>query len=187
MAENPLGGRPNAQILMTIHGFKQLCMSANTDKGRRVREYYISMEEVLFEFTRRNAVKDRELYIATMEESKKDADEAKAVAAAKEEELRKEAEDARALVAAKEEELSRFRAKAYDEVPKEDKIYICKEASELNSDRHKIGKAIDTKKRESQLNTGSAQGSKMIFERSTLNAKLIEDIASMSQGSGAIK
>ncbi|PNH01010.1 hypothetical protein TSOC_012011 [Tetrabaena socialis] len=108
-------------------------------------------------------------------------------AAAKEEELRKEADEARALVAAKEEELSRLRGKAYEEVPKEDNVYICKEASELNSDRHKIGKAIDTKKREvraqarsrseSQLNTGSAQGSKMIFERSTLNAKLIEDIA----------
>ncbi|PNG85898.1 hypothetical protein TSOC_015326, partial [Tetrabaena socialis] len=61
LAENPLGGqfllRPKAEqkdehrggsnkehILMTIHGFKQLCMAANTDKGRRVREYYISME-----------------------------------------------------------------------------------------------------------------------------------------------
>ncbi|PNH03857.1 hypothetical protein TSOC_010044 [Tetrabaena socialis] len=137
-------------------------MSANTEKGRRVREYYISMEEVLFEFTRRNAVKERERFNATIEEANKDA------------------EEARALVAAKDAELSRFKTKAYEEVPKEDKVYICKEASELNSDRHKIGKAIDTKKRESQLNTGSAQGSKIIFEWSTLNAKLIEDIAYMT-------
>ncbi|PNH01652.1 hypothetical protein TSOC_012439 [Tetrabaena socialis] len=189
------GGSNKEQILMTIHGFKQLCMAANTEKGRRVREYYISMEGVLFEYTRQTAVKDREKFLATIEESKKEAkvfkalaaakeeelrkeaDEAKVHAAAKEVELRKEAEEAKALAAIKEEELSRFKAKTYDEVPKDDNVYICKEASELNTDRHKIGKAVDTKRRESQLNTGSAQGSKIIYERSTLNAKLIEDVA----------
>ncbi|PNG99449.1 hypothetical protein TSOC_014773 [Tetrabaena socialis] len=93
---------------------------------------------------------------------------------------KKEAEEAKAIAAAKEEELSRFKAKTYDEVPKDDNVYICKEASELNTDRHKIGKAIDTKRRESQLNTGSAQGSKIIYERPTLNAKLIEDIANVA-------
>ncbi|PNH02597.1 hypothetical protein TSOC_011421 [Tetrabaena socialis] len=151
---------------MTIYGFKQLCMAANTDKGRRVREYYISMEEILYEYTRHKAVKDCDRLIATIEEAKKEAEKSK-----------KEAEEAKALAAAREEELSRFKAKTYDEVPKDDNVYICKEASELNTDRHKIGKAVDTKRRESQLNTGSAQGSKIIYERSTLNAKLIEDIA----------
>ncbi|PNH12536.1 hypothetical protein TSOC_000505 [Tetrabaena socialis] len=166
----PRGGSNKEQILLTIHGFKQLCMSANTEKGRRVREYYIGMEEILFEYTRRNAVKERERFNATIEEAKKEAEEAK-------KEAKREAEESSALVAAKDAELSRFKAKTYDEVPKDDHVYICKEASELNTDRHKIGKTIDTKKRESQLNTGSAQGSKIIYERATLNAKVIEDIA----------
>jgi hypothetical protein len=31
-------------VVMTVHGFKQLCMVANTDKSRRIRDYYIAME-----------------------------------------------------------------------------------------------------------------------------------------------
>ncbi|PNH02084.1 hypothetical protein TSOC_011967 [Tetrabaena socialis] len=170
LAENPLGGRPKEQTLLTIHGFKQLCMAANTDKGRRVREYYISMEEILFQYTSRKANEEREHLTKLVDESKQ-------AAAAKEVELRSEVEAARALTAVKEAELSRLKAKTYDEVPKDDNVYICKEASELSTDRHKIGKTIDPKKRESQLNTGSAQGSQLIYTRETLNAKLIEDIA----------
>ena len=43
----PIGGRPSQHIIMTEHGFEQLCMAANTDKARRVRDYYIAMEEVM--------------------------------------------------------------------------------------------------------------------------------------------
>ncbi|PNH03000.1 hypothetical protein TSOC_010985 [Tetrabaena socialis] len=169
----PRGGSNKEQILMTIHGFKQLCMAANTDKGRRVREYYISMEGILFEYTRCNAVKERERFNATIEEANMEVQMSKKEA----EKSKKEAEEAKAIAAIKEEELSRFKARTYDEVPKDDNVYIRKEASELNTDRHKIGRSFDTKRRESQLNTGSAQGSKIIYERSTLNAKLIEDVA----------
>ncbi|PNG99378.1 hypothetical protein TSOC_014845, partial [Tetrabaena socialis] len=158
LAETPLGGSNKEQILLTIHGFKQLCMAANTDKGRRVREYYISMEEILFQYTSRKANEEREHLTKLVDESKQ-------AAAAKEVELRSEVEAARALTAVKEAELSRLKAKTYDEVPKDDNAH------------HKIGKTIDPKKRESQLNTGSAQGSQLIYTRETLNAKLIEDIA----------
>ncbi|PNH01613.1 hypothetical protein TSOC_012493 [Tetrabaena socialis] len=165
-----LGGRPNEQILLTIHGFKQLCLSANTEKGRRVREYYISMEEILFEYTRRNAVKERERFTSTIEK-------------------------ANALTAAKEAELAKIRTtlrtKIYEEIPKLDNVYVNKEVSELASDAHKVGKAIDPKKREvraqarsrseSQLNTGSAQGSRMIYKRPTHNAKVVEDILKVAQ------
>ena len=54
---------------------------------------------------------------------------------------------------------------------------MCKEAAELASSTHKIGKAVDPKKREAQLNTGSAQGMRVIYQRPTLNAKVVEDIA----------
>lgn len=99
-------------------------------------------------------------------------EEAKREAAAKQEAL----EAALAAAAAKEEELSRFKAKTYDEVSKQDYIYISKEAAELHSDRHKIGRTIDVKKREAQHNTPSAQGVKMIYSRPTFNAGLVECI-----------
>ncbi len=54
----PIGGgqsRPPEITLLTVHGFKQLCMQAGTDKARRVRDYYLTMEEVLFEYTKRQA------------------------------------------------------------------------------------------------------------------------------------
>ena len=62
-----------------------------------------------------------------------------------------------------------------------DNVYICKEVAELASDAHKVGKAIDKKKREAQLNTGSAQGSQIIYTRPTHNAKIIEDIVKVAQ------
>jgi len=37
-------------------------------------------------------------------------------------------------------ELQQFRAKTYEEVPKLDRIYLCREASQLHVDRHKLGK-----------------------------------------------
>ena len=80
---------------------------------------------------------------------------------------------ARQLLEAKETELHRYR-KTFDPVPREEIVYVNKEVSELSSDRHKIGITIDEKKRQCSLNTGSAQGSKMIFTLLTNNAKLVE-------------
>lgn len=51
--ENPLGGRPSEVILMTVRGFKHLCMAAGTAKGMRIRDYYIDMELIMFEITKR--------------------------------------------------------------------------------------------------------------------------------------
>lgn len=51
--QNPLGGRPTQDYLLTVHGFKQLCMAADTVKSREVREYYLAMEGVMLEHTRR--------------------------------------------------------------------------------------------------------------------------------------
>jgi prophage antirepressor-like protein len=75
-----------------------------------------------------------------------------------------------------ERQLLELKAKTYEEIPKLDHIYICKEASELHSDRHKVGKSINPTKREAQFNTGSAQGVQMIYTKATHNAALIEHI-----------
>jgi hypothetical protein len=73
-------------------------------------------------------------------------------------------------------QLDLAQAKTYSEVPKPEWVYICKEAAELAGDAHKIGRTIDTRKRESSLNTGSAQGAKILYERATHNSKAVEDL-----------
>lgn len=45
------GGHNKDVIMMTVRGFKKLCMSSGTEKGQEVREYYIAMEEILLEQT----------------------------------------------------------------------------------------------------------------------------------------
>jgi hypothetical protein len=163
--ENPLGGRPTQDYLLTVHGFKQLCMAADTAKSREVREYYLAMEGVMLEHTRRK--------MAAACEAERSA---RALLESREAELAHEREAREAAAA----ELARLREKTYDPVPRDDHVYVCKERAELHSDRHKVGKAVDTRRRESQLNTGSAQGSKIVYERATHNAKIVEDIVGIA-------
>ena len=86
------------------------------------------------------------------------------------------AKDKDDALAAKDAELAAFRSKTYEELPRLDTIYVNKEIAELSTNTHKIGRSIDAKKREAQLNTGSAQGSRMIYTRFTHNAKIVEDM-----------
>ena len=39
-------------IFLTVNGFKAFCMLAGTEKAKRVRQYYIAIENVLFEYTK---------------------------------------------------------------------------------------------------------------------------------------
>jgi prophage antirepressor-like protein len=89
-----------------------------------------------------------------------------------------EAESQRLLAekVATEAELQRYKERTFDPVPTCDRVYINKEVAELASDRHKVGMTIDEKKRQSNLNTGSAQGAKMIFRVKTNNGKVVETI-----------
>jgi hypothetical protein len=111
---------PQGSIMLTPNGFKQFCMAANTEEARRVREYYISMEGVLLEYTRQQiATASLALQVAQL-----------AVESAREAQIKAEA-DAAASAA----ELARMRSKIYDEVPKYDTIYIM---AEQGSDRHTV-------------------------------------------------
>jgi prophage antirepressor-like protein len=95
--------------------------------------------------------------------------------------VRHQLEDRDAVVAARDAEIAKIQIKTYEELVKLDNVYINKEVAELASDAHKIGRTIHTSKREAQLNTGSAQGSRMIYKRATVNAKIVEDIVKVAQ------
>lgn len=44
------GGHNKEQILLTVDTFKALCMTANTEKGKNTRRYYIKLESLIFEY-----------------------------------------------------------------------------------------------------------------------------------------
>lgn len=46
----PRGGQNKESIMMTVDAFKDLCMTARTEKGTRVRQYFRVMERVLHEY-----------------------------------------------------------------------------------------------------------------------------------------
>ena len=46
------GGQNKETIMLTVNGFKTFCMMAGTEKAKRVRQYYIAIENVMFEYTK---------------------------------------------------------------------------------------------------------------------------------------
>jgi hypothetical protein len=153
-----VGGRPSETVMLTVNGFKQICMMAETAQGRKVREYYLQLEMTMYKYfmqRQERIAKDNERIAKDNEQIAND--------------LRRELVEANA-------HLEKVKERSYQEVQKTDTIYICKEQSELATDVHKIGRTINPKRREAQFNTGSAQGCKMIYERLTHNAKLVEDV-----------
>ena len=78
---------PERRYLLTVNGFKRLCMAAETDKAKRVREYYITMESVLLEYTRQLADEAKQA-------AEKAAEDAQRAAAEKDQELEEARRDA---------------------------------------------------------------------------------------------
>lgn len=50
VAEQKDVGRPAEEIYMTPSGFKKVAVNIETDKGRRVREYYLQLEDVVMTY-----------------------------------------------------------------------------------------------------------------------------------------
>jgi phage anti-repressor protein len=137
---NKHGGHNKENILLTVQAFKQLCMAANTEKAKQIREYYIKMEEVMLEYTKKKLL---------------DADREKSML---------------------KNQLLKHKAKTYEEVIKNEYIYINKENTEADNNIHKIGRAIDTNKRLAQHNTASAKGVVELYKRATCNAVICEKV-----------
>lgn len=154
-------GRPSERILLTPYAFKMLCLASDSAKVKVIHKYFVSMEEVVLKYTTQKLVKLQEL--AKIQHDREQA-------------LIQEKDAALAEAAAKEAELQRLRDKDYDEIAKVDKVYIWKDHSELHTDNHKFGKALDEKRRARQFKTSSVRDGTMVYVRPTHNAKIIEDI-----------
>ncbi len=62
------GGHNKETIMMNVDTFKAFCMTANTDKGKQTRKYYIKMENVFFQFME---IKNKEIIQRLQVEHKK--------------------------------------------------------------------------------------------------------------------
>ena len=49
LVENSKGGRPSDKYLINIKTFKKMCLKANTSKANEIHDYYIKLEEILYE------------------------------------------------------------------------------------------------------------------------------------------
>jgi hypothetical protein len=138
-------GRLMETVAMTVYGFKKMCMVANTENGMRALQYYLAMEEAMREHTAEAMVrKDKALQEQTARAEK-------------------------ALAA-----LEEVRGKKYEEVPRLEYVYICKEKAQDGTNVHKIGRTSDVNRRERGLRTGSAHGCFIIYQRATHNGALVE-------------
>ena len=49
--ENPsVGGRPSQHIKMTVNAFKHLTMKSSTSEGKKIRDYYIELENIIIKY-----------------------------------------------------------------------------------------------------------------------------------------
>jgi hypothetical protein len=71
-------------------------------------------------------------------------------------------------------DLENLQGKKYEEVPRDEYVYICKEVAQDGTKVHKIGRTMNVNKREKQYKTGSAHGCFIIYQRATHNSKLVE-------------
>lgn len=68
--QNPSGGRPKIYVRFTVDGFKDLCMAAGTDQGRRVRDYYRTFEKVHARYQAHMSETSRQLLITSAQEAR---------------------------------------------------------------------------------------------------------------------
>jgi phage anti-repressor protein len=63
MSTGKHGGHNKELIMMNVDTFKQMCMVANTEKGKLTRKYYLKMEKVFLEYQK----KEKEAYILELQ------------------------------------------------------------------------------------------------------------------------
>jgi len=52
------GGQNKQKIFMNVNTFKEFCMLAKTEKSKKIRMYYVKMENILFKFIKSKSKKN---------------------------------------------------------------------------------------------------------------------------------
>lgn len=141
-------GRPNEQILLNIETFKELCISAATEKSKEIKKYYIKLERLL-----------QELLDEETSELRKQLLQQKETLNILEIALQVEKDTA-----------ARIANRGAIKGRPEKSVYICE-----GSLGHKVGETKNPYDRESDLKTGGVMN-KMVYIKKCFDRKLVEKL-----------
>jgi T5orf172 domain len=140
------GGHNKEDVLMTVHGFKRLCMSIKTERGEMVRDYYLALEEALCAYNEE---------IIETERAEKEA-------------LRIEFD--RHV-----EKTKRLMKRRFADGKKGNTTYIYKDSSDPDDLVYNVGETIDVAKREKTYATHNSGGD-MLYAKRCMNRKVLEKL-----------
>ena len=142
-------GRPIEVILLTPNCFKQLCLLANTDKGKQVRLYYIKMELILMKYLKEKNEINEKLLLDSMQMNK-NLDYA---------------------LQTEQKKIARILSRRVNKEEPGQLVYIYKE-SEF---KYKIGETSDINRREKDHRCATSQ-SIIVYTKRCCNCKLLEKV-----------
>ena len=140
-------------IMLNIDTFKNLCMLAKTKRGKEIRKYYVKMEEIMMEYTKEQLQAKELEYQQQLREKEQ-----------KELEYQQQLE-------AKEQELVRYKNKTYEEIQKNNHVYVIK-----TDGGYKVGKTKDINNRIKGLQTGNVKDIEVVLDFKTSNSDLLEKV-----------
>jgi phage anti-repressor protein len=135
------GGHNKKQYLMNIKTFKKLCLKSDTKKAEDIHDYFLKMEEIMFDYTKEQLVnvqglvtiKDQEILLLKQTNSFQ----------------------------------LPFEPTPYQELTKDQTVYVFQQNGDKNPNLYKIGETTDLKKRTQQYKTGSSSGINIVFQYKT--------------------
>lgn len=146
------GGFNKETVMLNTDTFKNLCMIAKTDQGKKIRKYYVKLENIYNELI------------------KQQFEQQKVELKLKDIETQRLLEEKELQLQEKELELIKYKEKVYEEIEKTGHIYVIK-----TDGGTKVGKTKDAvKKRIKGLQTGNMNDIQVLLDFKTSNADLLE-------------
>jgi phage anti-repressor protein len=143
------GGINKETILLTPNAFKDFCMRADTDKSRRIRQYYMKMESIMFQHlnelltSANTAINDNKIEIQSLNDKVKNY----------------------------ERELLKYKHRIVKKYELGDCVYILKDTSKENI--YKVGETENLNTRDSNYNANGIT-SKFVYIKRCKNRKVLE-------------
>lgn len=146
-------GRPSDIIKLSIDGFKKMELYAQTEKGNRVRSYYIRLEKLVYEY----GMYQHKL---ALEEANRKIEQA-----------RQETENIKYVLEAERANIARKLRRKVDVESMKDVVYLYQESNDII----KVGEAMNMKNRE-DTHRSSSYSSRMVYAKQCTNRKLLEKV-----------
>ena len=152
ICKNTLQGGHNKEIIMlSVDTFKKFCIKASTDESEKFLDYYILIENIIFNYVK---IKMNEQLQLNLENKKISASKDKII---EEQSL----------------ELKNIKNQKYEEIDKSEYIYVF---STDKDNIYKCGKTKEPKKRKDQLQTACVDDIVELYKYETSNNNILESI-----------